>query len=99
MDWIFRQQCGVRTYLGVDGWGQRAHSEPVTVSCRWQAKQQLVRARHGDEVMAQTEVWLPIDIHLGPEDLLVYGGHEYRILNTGEGVDLAGRTVYRKVWC
>ena len=101
MDWIFRQLCQLKSLTGHDGWNTPAYSPAATTPCRFQFKKELVRDKNGKEVMSRTQVWLPADIIVKPDDVLVYpvGGEEYEVITTGGGVDLHGATSYIKAWC
>lgn len=88
-----------------DGFGGITWGPPQQLRCRWQQKQQLVRAKAGDERVSQAVVYMtqPIDLggrlylgstaELDPTTL-----QSYEPMAVEQAVGLDGSAVYWKVW-
>ena len=99
ISWSMNQDAEFKALAGKDGWGQPSYGAATPLRVRWQFKQKLVRARDGQEVMSEAEVWLPLSITPEADDVLTYRGEDYVILNAEDKVDIHGQSSHWKVYC
>lgn len=99
IDWALKQDAHYYHLDEHDGWGHPIYSGPQEIKVRVQAKQRLIRSSTGEEVMSDAEVWAPMEISSGPDDLIHCEGKSYRVLSVGNLVTLYGEPSHLKLFC
>lgn len=99
LSWAMNQDAVYRKLIGQDGWGRAIYMPDTELKVRWQFKQKLVRAANGQEVMSEAEAWVPLTISPKADDVFVYSGQTYKVINIGTPVSIYGETGHHKVFC
>ena len=108
--WAMNQDAVYRELTGHDGYNRPTYADDISLKVRWQFKQRLVMATNGQEVVSEADVWTPLsvtdpdtgtvtDITPKADDVFVYRGKSYTVLNAGEKVSIYGEESHWKLYC
>ena len=56
--------------IAYDEWGKKTESAPVSVSCRYEAKNRIVRNKDGQEVTSSATIMAPSDTNIDYTSLI-----------------------------
>ncbi len=98
IDWAFQQTAVFKAFIKSDGWGAPQYESPVTLKVWWSAKQRLIKAANGEERMSEADIKTPLLISPKENDVFVYEGKSYRVLNAGTPPSVYGEIGHRKVY-
>ncbi len=98
IDWAFNQPVIFRKYLGTDGWGEPQYEPDVNLKVWWSAKQKLISTASGEDRISEADVKTPLTIDPQENDVFVYLGRTYRVLNVGTPPTVYGDIGHRKVY-
>lgn len=99
VSWAMNQDAVYRELTGHDGYGRPTYAPDIPLKVRWQFKQRLVMAANGKEVVSEADVWTPLSITPKADDVFVYRGKSYTVLNASEKVSIYGEESHWKLYC
>ena len=76
-------------------YGEPEEIEEKEIKVRWEGKRRLVKNNEGREVISEARVFCVDPVQ--PEDLLAYGGREWRVITVSVVPGLDGTEQFREV--
>lgn len=82
---------------GINQYGEPSYGDPTPIKCRWEFVTQDIMDRYGNITRVNASVFTTANVQIG--DVLIFDNNSYEITNVIEGVNGAGKVVYREVLC